>query len=1155
MRILITFLFLILSFAALGQEKISNYKLKKFAVKDSIRIDSVSINPSLFKVKSKSGEVIDSSLYSIDFSKSILKLKSSVNIDTVLVEYLRYPNFITKTYRQLDENIIVKNSKARQKLFQIQNTNRKSNFTPFDGLTTSGSISRGVTIGNNQNSVLNSELDLQISGKLSEKVSLRASIQDANIPLQESGFSQRLDEFDQIFIEIFSNDWRIRAGDIDLGNTTSYFNGFSKRVQGLLVNANLSEKTSIFGSGALVRGQFTTSQFTAQEGNQGPYKLRGENGELFVLVVSGSETVYVNGVPLQRGENKDYIIDYNAGEIIFNSTFPITSEMRITVDYQFSERNFSRFTVYGGGKYESEKLKLNLSVYSESDAKNQPLQQNLSTEQVQILAAAGDDRSLMAAPSAVEETFSENRILYRKELFGTEEIFVFSNNPNDQLFSVRFTLVGNNQGNYVLSNDSTVANIYEFVAPIAGISQGNFEPIIQLVAPERLQIATLNGTYTPTEKTNVFFELAGSKNDLNLFSSADDNNNDGFAAKFKVQQKLIKKDSSWNVSAIADVDYLQDNFRTVQRLYRAEFARDWNLDNSEANQGNVSLGDQLLFNSGVQAFHHKKGRVAYNFEHLNYSEVFNGNRHNLQADLRLGNFSIFSQSSTLSNTSTLNDSKFTRSFNRVVYGKTNKWTGAKLALEDNEQTEKATGDLTALSQKFTSYEAFAGIGDSTKVFVELGYIHRLNDSLRNNTSTPLSTGNLQRVNTSNTYYLKSRLIQNKTSNLQLFVNYRTLKAEDNISQDEQSLNSRLNYNQRLFKNVLLLNTSYETNSGSLPQQDFTFVEVEAGQGNFTWIDYNENGVQELGEFEIAQFADQGNYIRVLLPNQVFIQTHQNRFSQTVTFNPRQWNVSENKSKKFWSHFYNQTSFLVDNKLRRDGSSFNLNPFEALNDDNDNDPNRLGLNFSLRNVLFYNRGKQSYTTSYTYLTNKSQSLLSIGALQSKLRSHQFNFNHKFATSWLITTEGSLSNTRSLNESFTNRDFNIDETQFQPKLSYIFSENAQFDIFYQYTNKKNTIGNSEELLQNNYGFSFTYNNAQKVALTGEFNYFQNEYTGNANTPVAFQILEGLQPGKNFTWSLIAQKKLTKFLDLNLNYFGRKTETSKTIHTGTVQLKAYF
>jgi len=53
----------------------------------------------------------------------------------------------------------------------------------------------------------------------------------------------------------------------------------------------------------------------------------------------------------------------------------------------------------------------------------------------------------------------------------------------------------------------------------------------------------------------------------------------------------------------------------------------------------------------------------------------------------------------------------------------------------------------------------------------------------------------------------------------------------------------------------------------------------------------------------------------------------------------------------------------------------------------------------------------------------------------------------------------------------------------------------------------------------------------------------------------MMEGLQPGKNVTWSLLAQKRLTKFLDLNLNYFGRKTETNKVIHTGTVQLKAYF
>ena len=1146
MKIAISFILILSVFWGFSQEQDSNFRQKKVAVKDSIKIDSVSINPSRFTVRTKDDKIIDSTLYSVDFAKAILRFKQPAEIDTIKIEYLRYPNFITKVYKQLDDEVIIERSSQFQQLYTLQNTKSKNTFTPFDGLTTSGSISRGVTIGNNQNSVLNSELDLQISGKLSDKVSLKASIQDANIPLQESGYSQRLDEFDQVFIELFSDDWNIRAGDIDLENTKSYFANFSKRVQGLLVNANLSEKTSVFASGALVRGQFTTTQFAAQEGNQGPYKLRGSNNELYVLIVSGSETVYVNGIPLERGENNDYIIDYNAGEIIFNSTFPITSEMRITVDYQFSERNYSRFTVFGGANFETETLKLNVSIYSESDAKNQPLQQNLSTEQTQILADAGDNPDLMAAPSASLTSYSENRILYKKELIGTEDIFVFSNDPDDELFSVRFTLVGANQGNYVLSNANAINNIYEYIAPIAGIPQGNYEPIIQLIAPERLQIAVVNGQYKPSEKTDLFFELAGSKKDDNLFSSIDDENNDGYAGKFTLKQKLIQSDSLWNLSALIDTDFIQKNFNTIQRLYRAEFTRDWNIDASETSEENIEFGNQLLFTTGLRLSHAKKGTATYNFEHLNYSENFNGNRHQITANLRLGDFRIFSNSSYLNNESTINRSTFLRSFNRVVYGKNNKWTGVKFSTEDNEQRTIATDILTPLSQKFKAYEAFIGVGDSTKVFAEIGYIKRFNDSLRNN--------NLERVNSSNTYYLKSRLIQNKNTTLQFYANYRDLKSEDNSVEDEQSLNSRLNYNQKLFKNLIILNTSFETNSGTLPQQDFTYVEVEAGQGAYTWIDYNDNGIQELNEFEIAQFTDQGSYIRVLLPNQVYVQTHQNRFGQTLTVNPQTWSVSENKTEKFWSHFYDQASFIVDSKKFKTGNSFNLNPFEALKDDLDTEE-FASLNYSIRNVLFFNRGKQRYTTSYTFLTNKNRNLLSIGFQQNKTNSHQLNFNHKLDVNWLVTALASLGQEDSKSQNFTDRNYTIDNYQFKPKLSYLFSENAQFDVFYQYTSKENTIGSLETLSQNNYGLSFTYNNAQKIALTGEFNFFKNEFDGNANSPVGYQILEGLQSGKNFTWSLLAQKKLTKYLDLNLNYFGRKSETSKMIHTGTIQLKAYF
>ncbi|WP_298531287.1 hypothetical protein [uncultured Algibacter sp.] len=1134
-----TFLFLI-SFYGFSQSQTSNYRTKKVATKDTIQIDSVSINSSIFTLRRKDNSIIDTSYYHVNFSKALLTFKKPIDSDSLIIHYLKYPHFLTKTYQQLDESIIVENNDNNQTLYKLKQPNSDKNFIPFDGLTTSGSISRGVTIGNNQNSVLNSELDLQITGKLNNKVSLRASIQDANIPLQESGYSQRLDEFDQVFIELFSDRWNVRAGDIDLVNTNSYFSSFSKRVQGLNFNIKLGEQekqTTLFAAGAIVRGQFTTDQFTAQEGNQGPYKLKGPNGELFVLIVSGSEVVYVNGVVVKRGEDQDYIIDYNAGEIIFNSTFPITSEMRISVDYQFTERNYTRFVGFGGGKFESKKLDIGVSVYSESDAKNQPLQQNLSEEQVAILADAGDDMSKMVAPSEIREAYNQNRILYKKELVNGSEVFVFSNNPDDELYSVTFSLLGENQGDYNLSSITAINNIYEYV----GENQGRFAPVIQLVAPKKLQIAIINGKYKPSDKTNIFFEVSGSTYDQNQFSTIDNDNNEGFAGKLNINQTIFTQENGWKLNVFGDTDLISADYRNIEGLYNVEFNRDWNLDQPPGRQIASDLGDQILVNSGFSLAHQNKGSLNYQLQFLNFSEGYSGNRHLVNTNLILDKFNISSNSSFLDTESNTKTSTFIRSHNRVTYSMTKSWIGAKLSLEDNEERENITQILTPLSQRFTSYEAFAGIGDSTKVFAEIGFKNRVNDSLKNN--------EIRKVNASNSIYINSKLIQNKNTNLIVFANYRTLKSEDPDIQNENSLNSRFQFSQKLFKQMVLWNTVFETNSGTLPIQDFTYVEVEPGQGTYTWIDYNENGIQELEEFELAQFQDQGTFIRVLLPNRVFVKTHQNRLSQTITINPVQWSVSSKKGQRFWSHFYNQSSFLVDRKLKREGNDFNLNPFEGEED------NVLGLQLNFRNVLFFNRGKQHYTTSYTYLKNTTRNILSIGFVENGLSSHQLNFNHKIAVNWLANILGSTGKNESISQNFTSKNFNLTETRFNPKLSYLFNDNSSVDVFYQLTKKDNTTGEMESLKQQNFGASFTLGSGVKSAISGIFNYYSNTFDGNPNTPVAYQILEGLQPGKNFTWSLLAQRKLTKFLDLNLSYFGRKTETSKTIHSGSIQLKAYF
>jgi hypothetical protein len=1119
-----------------AQEIKSSYATKKIAfTTDTIFGEEKSIINSSFKIFTKEGKIVDSTFYKVDYKKGTLVFNSNfIATDSLTLNYLNYPEFLTKSYSIFDGAVVVPNNS--EQLFAVKN-NKINAFKPFDGLTTVGSITRGITIGNNQNATVNSNLDLQITGKISDKVSLRASIQDSNIPLQDNGYSQRLDEFDQIFIELFSDKWNIRGGDLFLENRQSKFLNFNKKVQGLSTKFSFGKaqnKTDVFASGAVVRGQYAKSSFTGQEGNQGPYKLRGNNGELFVLIISGSERVYVNGILQQRGENNQYVIDYNAGEITFTSLFPITSEMRIVIEYQYSDRNFTRFVTYGGAHHYNKKWNLGGYIYSENDVKNQPLQQNLSEEQVEILQNAGDNSSLMVAPSAFEDVYSENKVLYRKILLGGTEVYEYSNNVNEVLYNVRFSLVGNNLGNYILANNQTIGKIYQYVTPIGGIPQGNYEPIIRLIAPTKIQIATLLGKYNPSEKTLIDFEVGVSNNDINLYSAIDDGNNKGIAGKINFKQRLFSK--KFSLDAFGNYQLIQKDFKTIERLFTIEFNRDWNITNP--------LGNQNLLVSGLDFAYKKEKEILvnarYQYEKLDFSENFSGQRHLINSLFQTNNWMFQNQSSVLNSSGSYSKSTFIRAETRTKYHFKKNWIGGSSRLENNKEQLVATNELSRLSQKFSEFGAFVGRGDSTKVYVELGYLLRKNDSLQN--------GLVQRVNTSNSYYMKSRLLKTSTGDLSVFVNYRNLVFTDVARANEPSLNSRILYHDSYLKNFIQLSTSYETTSGTIPQQEFTYLEVEPGQGVYMWNDYNNNGIQELQEFEVAPFPDQAKYVRVFLPNQIFVKTHQNKFAQSLTLNPANWQ-NQSGFKKVLSHFYNQTSFNIDRKIIRNSDNFDLNPFSSNNNDD-----LLGLNSSWRNSLFYNKGRQKHSVTYTYLSSNTQNLLSVGLLKSNNASHQLQYTHLYKTNWLANLFAKTIYTTTESETFSSRNYQVTGYNMQPKISYLFNKNASWDLFYEFQTKQNQIG-TETLEQNRFGTSFAYSSKKQFSANGEFSFYTNRFNGNKLTAVGFQMLEGLQPGKNQTWRLLIQKNLTHYLDVNINYQGRKSETSQAIHTGSIQLRAYF
>ncbi|GIR22442.1 MAG: hypothetical protein CM15mP36_16490 [Flavobacteriales bacterium] len=57
------------------------------------------------------------------------------------------------------------------------------------------------------------------------------------------------------------------------------------------------------------------------------------------------------------------------------------------------------------------------------------------------------------------------------------------------------------------------------------------------------------------------------------------------------------------------------------------------------------------------------------------------------------------------------------------------------------------------------------------------------------------------------------------------------------------------------------------------------------------------------------------------------------------------------------------------------------------------------------------------------------------------------------------------------------------------------------------------------------------------------------------ISYVMMNGLQSGENYTWSFKFQRKLSKLLDINFIYLGRKVIVLELFITVQFNLKLYF
>lgn len=1148
---------LLFSLASTAQPQTSTLRKKSIPVTPSLQIDSLSIVPNSFFI-----EGIPASDYRLDPVTSTLTWISIPVQPEVQITYRIMRSKLNAPESRFNYDSIRFNFIAGK-----PSTVRATGSAPpplfdFGRIESSGSFGRAISFGNNQDAVVNSTMNLQLNGYFGDSLELTAAITDNNLPIQPEGNTQDLRDFDRIYLQVKKKNWQTSFGDIDIRESKNYFLNFYKRLQGasFQISNKLSDKTQnvFFASGAIAKGKFNRHILVPIEGNQGPYRLRGANNELFFIILAGTERIFIDGEMLQRGEDQDYVINYNTAEITFTPKQMITKDKRIQVEFEYADRNYLNSQIYAANEMNfNNKLMLNVAFYNNMDARNSTIDQTLDNHQKQFLSSIGDSIQNAYYQNAVKDTFAPGKILYEKiEVIYNggirDSIFVISSNPNVTLYNLSFTYLGPGKGNYKQLLNAVNGQAFEWVQPSPNNEKlGDWEPVTLLITPKQLQVMSLGAAYQLSAHGKLSGEVAMSKYDVNLFSADDKGNDNGFAAKVRYDQsnrtiKILGKPSA--ISFHTGYEYVSGKFKPLERLRNVEFYRDWSLPLEQL------PADEHIASASVQ-FSRSLQKLRYEVNVYNRSDNYTGTRHIAEWAHQLKGWAITTRMNYTGFKGQQQSGAFLRPFadiNKTLNSFKKMQVGVKYTGEINTIRPANVDTLTSTSFAFHVYEAYVRSNPALRNKWGLHYMRR-EDLL------PYQN-QLLKTDLSNNYTLTSEWMKSELRQLKFSLTYRDLNvlttARPSLLKPEESLLGRLEYAATEWKGFATANFLYEIGTGQEQRREFTYLEVPAGQGEYAWFDYNQNGIPELNEFEVAVFQDQKRYIRVFTPGSQYVKANYLQFNYSIQLDPSVLIASSPVGFKKVISKITTSSALQINKKKIAANGYLFNPFvkELV------DTNLVSLNLFMSNTLFYNRANPKWGLEVTQSQSGTKALLAYGFESRDTRQWnlkgRYAMNKSFQTAINLRAQGNDLATTGSN--FNNRNYQIRQWHTEPAITYLYKQSFRAILSYGYTQKENKIDSMEQSRHHTLTADLRYNALANSSVTAKFTYNQIDfraYPGAASSTVGFVMLDGLLPGTNYLWNIDLTKRLAGNLELSLQYEGRKPGDTKVIHTGRAAIRALF
>ncbi|MFY7900313.1 MAG: hypothetical protein ACOVNY_09020, partial [Chitinophagaceae bacterium] len=368
---------------------------------------------------------------------------------------------------------------------------------------------------------------------------------------------------------------------------------------------------------------------------------------------------------------------------------------------------------------------------------------------------------------------------------------------------------------------------------------------------------------------------------------------------------------------------------------------------------------------------------------------------------------------------------------------------------------------------------------------------------------------------------------------------------------DNSLLSRVEYIINEWNGLIIGNTLYEVGSGQEQRRDFTYVEVQAGRGEYAWNDYNNDGIQQLNEFEIALFQDQAKYIRIFTPTNNFVKANYTQLNYSILLQPKA--ISSKITSRCWSNFigkFNFQSALQISKKELSKGQPTLNPFDRKIADTA----LIQLSSIANNSISYNRFSSIWGIDINSIRNFNKSLLTYGFESRTIEEWNIKSRWTIRKQFTIELFQKFNNNTLETPSFSNRNYSIYTTQIEPKLSYIIGTQFRIQTSYAHSIRKNkAIYGGEKSTHQSLQLDTRYNAVQNTSINAKLTMTNIAFNGTNNTTTSYIMLDGLLPGRNYLWNIEFTKRLINNLEINFSYEGRKAIETRTIHIGRASIRA--